>query len=132
HWEQRGKPSIKIGRIVKLSIVGGESRIVAIRGLDDKDKGKIRLDFVNRNEMKLKLDEEYDFEIRSTGLWDKLVWACTATEPGARIAAWIAVISGVIGIVGLVLAMVGLYPIVKEIFHDLNPPVKMETPQIDC
>src|SRR5205809_905799 len=95
HWEQRGKPSIKIGRIVKLSIVGGESRIVAIRGLDDKDKGKIRLDFVNRNEMKLKLDEEYDFEIRSTGLWDKLVWACTATEPGARIAAWIAEISGV-------------------------------------
>ena len=130
HWEQRGRPSIKIGRIVKLTVVGGKPRIVAIRGLADKDKGKIRLDFVNRDEMKLNLDQEYEFEIQTTGIWEKLVWACTATDPAARIAAWIAVISGVFGVLGLVLGIIGVYPVVKEIYSDWHKSPAIEVSPI--
>src|SRR5437762_772436 len=100
HWTQRGKPAARVGSIVKIIVAHGVERIVSIRGLNEKDKGQIRLDFVLRDEMKLTLGHEYDFEIRKTSAWDKIAWACTATDPAARIAAWIAVVSGVIGIIG--------------------------------
>src|SRR6266487_431663 len=107
HWRHRGQPSTKVGTLVKISFRRGEervSRIFAIRGVSDKDEGSILLDHVNRNEMRLKLDESHEFTIETTRWWEKLHWACTATDPGARIAAWIAIWSGLgaIGIVPLV------------------------------
>jgi hypothetical protein len=48
----------------------------------------------------------------------KLKWACTATDTGARIAAWIAMMSGILAIIGLILGGIGLYPALKDIARD--------------
>ena len=115
HWEYRGKPTTKVGSIIKLRVPDRPSRILSIRGLADDRKGQILLDHVNRNEMGLNLGEEYEFTIETTNAWDKLKWACTSTDPAARIAAWIAIIFGVLAALGLLVALIGLYPVLREI-----------------
>jgi hypothetical protein len=127
HWHHRGQPSTKVGTLVKVSYFRGDERITrifSIRGLGDKDEANIRIDHVNRNEMRLKLDETHEFTIETTHWWEKLRWACTATDPGARIAAWIAVWSGILGIIGVILGAVGIVPIVKEQL-DHKPPARV-------
>jgi hypothetical protein len=70
--------------------------------------------------MGLKIAETHEFTFRTTYWWEKLVWVCTATDPGIRIASWIAVWFGILAIIGTIIALVGLYPVVKEIRKDWN------------
>jgi hypothetical protein len=110
HWRERGKGN-HIGAIVCISVDGGRSRFLSLRGLPEERKGEISMDHVTRADLHLQLGETRVFSIRETNPWEKLRWAVSATDPAARIAAWIAVWSGGIGIVGLLLAA---WPI----FHD--------------
>jgi hypothetical protein len=110
HWSQRG--SVRVGSIAKVCVDGKKTRHLAVRGLADDRKGEILLDHVTRDEMQLKEHDVHNFTFEPTTPWQKVTWACNATDPAARIAAWIAVWSFVIGVAGLLLA---LYPIVKEI-----------------
>ena len=113
HWRERGKRN-RIGAIVSLSVDGGPQHFFSLRGLPDEDQGKIRFDHVARDELRLKTGEKHDFAIQETTLWQKLMWAIHATDPVARIAAWIAVWSVILGALGLILAAIGAWPVIKE------------------
>jgi hypothetical protein len=58
----------------------------------------------------LKVGEEHDFAIKETNAWQKLLWAVRATDPAARIAAWIAVWRGIIEAV-----MLAMIPAEREV-----------------
>lgn len=51
----------------------------------------------------------YDFTIKEAGVWGQIKWACTVADSGARISAWIGVISIVLGVLGAVLGGIGLF-----------------------
>jgi len=114
HWRQRGKGS-KVGAIVAVSVDRRPEHFFSLRGLADQEQGKIRMDHVARSELHVNLNEVHEFAIRKTTVWEKLLWAVRATDPAARIAAWIAVWSGVIGILSLVIGIIGLWPVIKEL-----------------
>jgi hypothetical protein len=113
HWRQRGRRN-KIGAIVAISVDGGPRHFFSLRGLPDEDEGKIRLDHVARDELRLKIGEEHDFAIEETNLREKLLWAVRATDPAARIAAWIAVWSDIIAILSLIVGAISAWPVIKE------------------
>jgi hypothetical protein len=108
HWRERGKHN-KIGSIVAISVDGGPWRLFSLLGLPDEHKGQIRFDHVSRDELELKLGEVHNFEIKETNVWQKLMWAVRATDPAARIAAWIAVWSAILGILALVIGIIALW-----------------------
>jgi hypothetical protein len=70
HWQQCGDPAIEIGRIVKITVAGGASRLFSMYGLGPDHKGKILVDFVNRHELHLTLNHEYEFRIEDTNPWE--------------------------------------------------------------
>ena len=121
HWRERGKRN-RIGAIVAISVDCGPRHFFSLRGLADKDAGKICLDLVALSELGLKVGEEHDFAIEETNPLEKLLWAVRATDPAARIAAWIAVWSGIVAILGLIIALIGMWPVVR----DWVTPQKME------
>src|SRR5262249_35969561 len=86
----------------------------SLRGLDNKDLGKIRFDFVARQALKVDIGTTHDFTIEEANPWQKLKWALHATDPVARIATWIALWSGILGVLGFILGAVGVWPVVRE------------------
>jgi hypothetical protein len=113
HWRERAKRN-RIGEIVSISVDGRPRRFFSLRGLPDEDEGKIRFDHVTRTELRLKVGEKHDFAIEETSPWQKLIWAIHATDPLARIATWIAVWSVILGVLGLLLAAIGAWAVIKE------------------
>jgi hypothetical protein len=113
HWRERGELN-RIGAIVSISVDDGPRHFFSLRGLPDEDKGIIRFDHVTRTELRLKIGEQHNFAIEETNAWQKLLWAIHATDPVARIATWIAVWSAILGVLGLILGALGVWPVVKE------------------
>jgi hypothetical protein len=112
-WRHRN--GLPVSSIVKVSCNGRGPFYFAIRGLDEKDQDCIFLDWLGRQRLgNLQPDEIYRFKISTTNPWEKLQWACLAADPAARIAAWIAVWSAVVGMIGLVLGIIGVVPVIKE------------------
>src|SRR5207248_2474521 len=52
--------------------------------------------------------------IKETNPWQKLLWAVRATDPAARIAAWIAMWSVLVGILAIVLGGIGVIPVIRD------------------
>jgi hypothetical protein len=102
HYSQRKE--IKEGRICRLSI-GREHKLVAIRGLPDCEKGWIRIDDITRSRLGLpKFDgtfPEADFDIREVSFVGRIKWAWQASEPAARIAAQLGMVSLLIAIAAI-------------------------------
>jgi hypothetical protein len=121
HWTERGAKRNRIGSIVAIRVDGGPRHFFSLRGLGDKDLGKIRFDFVARQTLKLDKGAKYDFAIEEANLWQKLKWALHATDPVARIATWIALWSGIFAILGLILGVIGAWPVLKEWFKPETP-----------
>jgi quercetin dioxygenase-like cupin family protein len=113
HWQERGKRN-RIGAIVGISVDGSTPRFFSLRGLSNKYKGEIRFDHVTRDELRLRTGDVHDFAIKETNPWQKLLWAVRATDPAARIAACIAAWSVFIGILALVLAGIGVIPVIRD------------------
>jgi hypothetical protein len=107
HWTERGFKRNRIGSIVSIRVDGGPRHFFSLRGLDDADIGKIRFDFVALKSLKLDKGSTHDFTIEEANPWQKLKWALNATDPVARIATWIALWSGVLGIIGA-------WPVIKD------------------
>ena len=84
--------------------------LIAVRGLADTDAGFIRLDLETRSRLGVELGATYDVEFRTIGFLKKIRWACTASDPAARIAAWIAVWSLVLGVTSIVLVSLSFLP----------------------
>jgi hypothetical protein len=105
---------LKSGDLIKVS-VGGRSTLVAIRGLDDSEKGNILLDLETRRRLQVNVDERHDFSFSKIGLFGKISWAYNATDPMARIATGIAVWLGLLGVLlGLVSVVLGIWPLMHH------------------
>ncbi len=115
HWTERGAKRNRIGSIVAIRVDDGPRHLFSLRGLDNQDLGKIRFDFVARQALKLDIGTTHDFTIEEANPWQKLRWALHATDPVARIATWIALWSVVLAVIGLVIAVIGLWPVIKEL-----------------
>jgi hypothetical protein len=115
HWTERGGKRNRIGSIVAIRVDDGPRHFFSLRGLGDEDRGKIRFDFVARQTLKLDTGTTHDFTIEEANPWQKLKWALHATDPVVRIATWIALWSGVLAIIGVVIAIIGLSPMIKEL-----------------
>lgn len=111
HKDERG--DVRESKICKVT-ANGESDFFAMRGLPDDERGFVRLDEIGRDRLKVKSNGCYDFVFREAYFWEALCWAAKSSQPGARIATWIAVWSGVLGVVGLILSgwalWIALYP----------------------
>ena len=81
-----------------MTVKDGASTVVAVRGLDDGEEDYIRLDLETRRRLKVKPGDVRDFELRETWPWEALQWASKASDPTARIATWIGIWLGGIGI----------------------------------
>ena len=112
HRDVLGK--VKVGGVARVRVDGGQAHILAVRGLTDRRRGEALLDAITRDQLGVEKDTTYRFTFEPTNPREKLKWACQATDPGARIAAWIAVWSGILGIIGIVLGGIGVYPVYKE------------------
>jgi len=98
HEDERN--GVRESKICKVS-VNGVSDFFAMRGLPDKERGSVRLDEIGRDRLKVKRGERLSFTFREACAFEALCWAAKTSQPGARIATWIAIWSGVFGIVGL-------------------------------
>jgi hypothetical protein len=109
-WEDRS--GVKNGVIARISADGRKPHLLAMRGTVKDNKGTIAVDHLISEYMQLQPGKEYDFTFEPASWWEKIKWAANSAEPGARIATWIAIVSGIIGIIGL-------YPVIKEVSHDV-------------
>ena len=132
HWTERNK--IKNGSIARARVAGGKPFIVVMRGCTDEDLGKIGMDHLTREHVRTgaggailegALD---DFTFENASLLEKIKWSTNSADPVARVATWIAVVSGIAGFLGLLLAVIGLYPVVKEIRNDWSEYQQAHTP----
>jgi len=94
---------VQEGRICKVS-VGVVSHFFAMRGLPDSELGMVRLDEIGRDRLGLDRGQTTSFVFREAYFWEALCWAAKASQPSARIATWIAIWSGIFGLIGLGLA----------------------------
>jgi hypothetical protein len=97
---------LKSGRLGRVSVVGGESTIVAVRGLDDTDREIIRIDLETRRRLQVSLNQPYNFTLKTIWPWQAVRWACRSSDPALRVATWIAVLSFVLGLVGIGISMI--------------------------
>jgi hypothetical protein len=117
HSSQRAH--MKNGDIVKVTVAKndkGESRsaLFVIRGQEESSRLKIGIDLFGLVKLNVKPGYKYDFEFERISLWQKLIWALETSDPGARIAMWIAYWSAIIGVAGLVLGIIGVIPVFMD------------------
>jgi len=106
---QQDRGSITEGSVCAIS-VNGRTKQLVVRGLGEELNGGIMLDEITRKALgNLQEGLSYDFMIKQTGIWGHTKWACTVSDRGARISAWIGVISIALGVLGAVLGGVGLW-----------------------
>jgi hypothetical protein len=97
---------LKSGRLGRVSVVGGENTIVAVRGLDNQDREIIRIDLETRRRLQVSLDKPYDFTLKRIWPWQAVWWACRSSDPALRVATWIAVLSFVLGLIGIGISII--------------------------
>jgi hypothetical protein len=106
---ERDRDGIREGSVCSIFVNGKKKKLI-VRGLDEELNGGIMLDEITRKAMgNLQVGLSYDFSIKEDGIWGHIKWACTVSDSGARIAAWIGVISLALGLLGAVLGGVGLW-----------------------
>jgi hypothetical protein len=101
---------IKRNTICKVTI-GRKSKKLALRGSPVKE-AQILLDSPTRHELEVQVGQSYDVKIqrvRWLGYWQ---WAWSAADPSYRLTAQISLISLALGVIGLLLGALSLWPIV--------------------
>lgn len=99
HRDERD--GIPEGRICRVTVVNGKSGLFAMRGLQDSERGWIRIDDVGRERLGLQFEEKKRFTFRKANWFEAVRWAMKASQPGARIATWLAFWSVLIGVAAL-------------------------------
>jgi hypothetical protein len=116
HSLQRG--DMKNGEIVRVTVTKNEegkskSILFAIRGHEESEL-QIGIDFVGCQKLKVKTGKIYEFKFERGGFRDRLTWARESSDPGARIAMFIAYWSAIIGLIGFVLGVIGAVPVLVD------------------
>ena len=87
-------------------------KLLAIRGCPEKD-ARILLDSPTRHELDVVVGESYEVELRPVGWLGYWRWAWNAADPAYRVPAQISLISLTLGVIGLLLGALSLWPIVE-------------------
>ena len=100
----------KAGRVCRLT-VGEASRFVVLRGVEGYDAHKkclkpcIHMDEVTRDDLKVSIGQDCEFQVQPVRWLGQLWWALDATEIGYRISSQIALVSIFLGILSVVLTI---------------------------
>jgi len=108
--------TIPEGTVCRVS-VGKKSILLAIRGHRDHQNAVIHMDEKTRNRLGVKSGDTVDFTLHQLGWWGQFRWALTASDPAYRIASQLAVLSVVLGLLGFVLGVVGVWIALKPLPH---------------
>ena len=95
------------GRVIVIEANGQKVRALA-RGAPANSRTTIHMDLAMREKLGVSLKEEVDFAILPGDMLDEWAWAWNATNAMPRIAARLAVLSLLLGLIGLVLGMIAL------------------------
>jgi hypothetical protein len=105
HRQDSESATILEGTICKLSVSGGKSKLVSVRGCGASEEPKILMDDRTRKELHVDDRREYEFELRPTTWWGHSRWAWSASDPAYRIPARLCVVSVALGAIGLALGL---------------------------
>jgi hypothetical protein len=120
HESQRG--ALALGTICNVS-VGNYSRYLSIRGLPNdmltyrklsvQDPKFILLDDVARGHLRIELHSRHRFKIEPANWCGKIKWACSASDPTARVSTLIAAWSLALAVISLLLGILSIYLALK-------------------
>jgi hypothetical protein len=112
----------KLGRAIKEGQVclvsawpserPGEKRkcLAVLRGYQASKEPRIHIDEYTRQErLGVREKESYEFEFRPVGLFGQLRWAWNATEMGYQVSSKLAALGFVMGVLGLLFSIAGLF-----------------------
>ncbi|MFH1874132.1 MAG: hypothetical protein ABH859_02975 [Pseudomonadota bacterium] len=102
--------SIKDCTICELKI-GDQQTLVIVRGCREYGDERLILDEFTRSKLNVKPNEEVDVKLKQKGLLGELKWAWRASDPSYRVSARLAVLSVILGEIGLLLGIFALYNI---------------------
>ena len=95
------------GSVCRIVAPGGAAYGI-LRGLGNLSEPVINMDERLRNLLHLNDGDEVDFQFTTAGFWGQFRWAWSASDPAYRVAARLALLSVVLGAVGLVLGLFSL------------------------
>ena len=106
---EEDRQGIREGSVCTISVNGCKKQVI-IRGLEEAHAGVIMLDEITRKNLgNLREGHQYDFTIEEAGILGQIKWACTVADRGARISAWLGIISIALGLLGAILGGVGIW-----------------------
>lgn len=103
--------SIRRAEICDVTI-GDKHRLLAIHGCPIKD-ARILLDSPTRIYFDVEIGSSYEVKLCPVGWFGYWRWAWKASEPAYRVPAQISLVSLFLGVVGLLLGALSLWPVVK-------------------
>lgn len=95
------------GSVCRIIAPGGAAYGI-LRGLGNSSEPVINMDERLRNLLHLSDGAEVDFQFNPAGFWGQFQWAWSASDPAYRVAARLALLSVVLGAVGLLLGLFSL------------------------
>jgi len=108
HRKDRNGQTIPEGSVCKLS-TAGKSAYVLLRGQGVTKEPNIWLDYRTRKRLDITPGHQEEFEFQPVGLWGQICWAWNASDPAYFVMARLAVLSVVLGGVGLALGVLSLF-----------------------
>ena len=106
---QSHRPEVPAGRILWMKH-GRRRRLLAARGSHHNTVGQAAIDLKTRRELRIpRYGEVVEITFEKANWAWSVVWACTASNPIARIAAWLGVVSVMLGLLGVALGVWSLY-----------------------
>lgn len=105
--QDKAGQTIPSGAVCRIS-VGHKSARAIVRGLPAEEGPLIRLDESLRRVIGVKSGDEIEIVLKRAGFFEEVVWCWQATNPTYRISARLAVLSVLLGLIGLVLGVISL------------------------
>lgn len=109
------RSGVKRNGLARITVAGCKSEVLAVRGMEPEKRDFVRLDHEVRDRLNVKLDQQYDFDVRRASAFDHLRWALGSSEPALRVATWIAIWSFVLGVLGLIIGILPLLPFCRTL-----------------
>ena len=115
--DPEGKP-IKEGSVCAVTVDGKKRSYAVLRGYEASDLREVRMDYITRENLGVNYDTEYEFQFRPASAWGELSWAWNTSEIGYRIAARLAVVGFVLGVIAFVPILIDLVLwVLRTAFH---------------
>jgi len=95
------------------AIIGEKHKLLAVRGCPEND-ARILLDSPTRIDFEVQVGKSYEVELRPVSWFGYWRWAWEAADPAYRVPSQISLISLLLGVIGLLLGALALWPVVSQ------------------